>query len=87
MELSRTAKALTPRPVFHDYVPQLRTSIRRNNVDHVLLVFLRLPGVPHTAETGPGRLLRLLQLWVGAVSADPRGRELLSIGKKQRQQT
>jgi hypothetical protein len=49
----------------------MRASGRGADADRRLPIFLSLQGLWRTAQAEAGRLLRVLFLWVGAVSANP----------------
>jgi MFS family permease len=55
------------------YVPALRPPSERDDADRCVCGVLPLQGLRPDAETEAGRLLRVLQLWNGSLSADPGG--------------
>src|SRR6516162_5182612 len=62
-------------PGIHDHVPGLRYDKDRDHADRGMPVFLRMHGLRRAFAPQAGRLLRVLLLRVGALSADTGGRD------------
>jgi len=65
----------------HDYLPSLRSHIGRDDADRRLPILLRLQGMRHPAQAQSWRLLRILLLWLSAVSAGPAERSAANEGR------
>src|SRR5262249_26891911 len=53
----------------HDHLPEVRASGRRADADECLRLLLRLQGMRRAAQAAAWRLLRVLLVWLGGVSA------------------
>src|SRR3989442_4051158 len=58
----------------------MRVQEAGNHAGRCLPVLLRMCGLQEAAASEAGRLLRVLLLWIGEVSAGPAATRLLSIG-------